>query len=167
MKLNEITNKYAETLTEIDAEISRRIQKVGFKCKKCGVCCVRSIEIPMTLTAEVLYLFQAIHKLEEEKASRLIERARRYRPRQRGCLLLDDDNLCAVYWARPLVCRVTVCKAGFLYLLQGYERRLAQLEIQSRLWLEGAPRNIWDLCDDLWGKHDINDIVLLALKDRL
>lgn len=66
----------------------------------CDDCCKRSLTVT---SLEAAVLTDAVHVLDAASRARLLERAQQ--PPQLRCVALEDDGRCAVYAARPVVCR--------------------------------------------------------------
>jgi hypothetical protein len=65
----------------------------------CTACCEVQLEVS---DVEAAHVREALGALSPETRARLAERAGR--PSKR-CVMLEDDGRCAIYEARPLVCR--------------------------------------------------------------
>jgi Fe-S-cluster containining protein len=106
-----MTSEYRALVAKVeaftDATFARR--RSDFACSAgCAACCHTWLSVSAVEAAEVR---AALAGLPEEKRSDVRQRGQRELAREAHaeegprCALLDDDDRCSVYAARPLVCR--------------------------------------------------------------
>lgn len=73
---------------------------------RCGPGCAACCEAHLAVSAiEAVQVVAALEALDPERREAVRARAGREAAGDPRCVMLDDDGLCAVYEARPLVCR--------------------------------------------------------------
>jgi Fe-S-cluster containining protein len=94
--------EYAALVAKVDAFTRAAFDagRASMACRRgCSSCC----EVSLTVNhVEAAALRQALERLDAGAHARITARASKDTGR---CVMLDDDGSCAVYAARPLVCR--------------------------------------------------------------
>lgn len=179
MNIESIMTEYRAILIEIDKEWNRIAAHDAFDCKRCGDCCRGPV--PVSRYIEALLLFEHFGQLNESKQSEILWRAHLYKQaaKRRGyptypsmplfgvqifagqvtsdlrgiaCPLLDE-NLCTLYEARPIACRMYTCFDEYATNWLPFHMKINELE----LLLPGA----WN-----WKTRFVADVLLLAEKNR-
>ena len=100
-----MTDDYRRLRDRVDAfaaEVSER-RRDDLSCGPgCSACCEAHLSVSAIEAAEVV---RALDALAPERREALRARAGREAEGDPRCVMLDDDGLCAVYEARPIVCR--------------------------------------------------------------
>ena len=175
MNIESIMAEYKTILAEIDEEWRRLAKRDNFECGKCGACC--KIPVPVSRYFEALLLREHFGQLNETKQSEILRRAHLYKQtaKRRGyarypesplfgavlflnqvasdlrgiaCPLLSDENLCELYSARPVACRMYTCFDEYASWMR-FHMKISKLELL-------LPWN--------WKTRFVADVLLLAEK---
>ncbi|MEZ4366172.1 MAG: YkgJ family cysteine cluster protein [Kofleriaceae bacterium] len=95
--------RYAELVAKVDAFFDR-VHQSHAAAMACASGCARCCEVELSITGiEAEVVDEAVAALPAPTRARLAARAAA--PPGPRCAALDDDDRCAIYAARPLVCR--------------------------------------------------------------
>ncbi len=96
-------NSYRELVDKVDAQWRRSAELLGARlhCGPGGCACCRHISV---FPVEAVNLALALKELPAQQAEALRRRAQNATA-DGACPLLNDDGRCALYAARPIICR--------------------------------------------------------------
>ena len=124
--------RYRELVDKVDAFFARVLARHAdrLQCRAgCDDCCRQQLSVT---TVEADAIFAALPALSDEVRERLRARAAHLDPRR--CVALEEDGRCAIYAARPLVCR-----SHGVPIRTSPPRSLPVIDACEKNFIEGGP----------------------------